>query len=512
MRKINSLKNFLTSALPYFIVALLGMVKISAFIECLGDEINALNQLFFQIFNYISLVEAGVGTLVTQKYYKLLIDDDKEAMIRVYSSSVRMLRKVSLAILGIGVIVSFFLEFLTNNSLSLGYMQLVFIVFLLRAVVEYLMLSPRFLLQADQRIYKINTWINFYRIVEYVVEIGWLYAGGNYIVILLSSIVIRVISYWYTNRKIFKEYPWLRYDREAEPVEIKGMGNVLIHKVAGTVYENTDILLISSFLTPITVTIYSSYNTIVKFINDLIVLLSSAITASFGNVMYKDEAEQRLRTFEAMNILFFFSAAIFVIALYYVTDFFVARIWLTEAYKMVHFGFVLMLILTFHRIARRPFLVLRDACAMFKQTQMNALLEAITNLVLSLVLVTKMGLVGVLLATVIATLVSNFWYFPVYMYRNVFQQSYWPYFVKYFIVSLYTVIACFLVKWLLPYPANAGFFGWFFMSALVCIAETLVSAAVFYALFPDFRAFIKKGVQMTQTMAGKLLKKVGNKG
>lgn len=496
MRKINSLKNFLTSVIPYFIIALLGFVRISAFIECLGDEINALNQLFFQIFNYISLVEAGVGTLVTQKYYKLLIEDDKETMIRVYTSSVKMLRKVSLAIFFMGVVISFFLEFLTNNSLSLGYMQLVFIIFLFRAIVEYLMLSPRFLLQADQKIYKINVWINFYRILEYVIEIGWLYWGGDYIIILLTSIIIRIISYWYTNRIVYREYPWLCYDKNVETVEIKGMRNVFTHKVSGTVYENTDILLISSFLSPITVTIYSSYNTIVKFINDIILLLATAVTASFGNVMYKDDDEQKFKTFQEMNVLFFFCATVFVVALYYVTDYFVVHIWLGEQYEMIQLGFIFMLCLLFHNIARRPLLIVKDACAMFRETQMIAIIEAATNLLLSFILVQYIGLIGVLLATVIATLISNFWFYPVYMYRNVFKKSFWIYFGKYTFVVVYTVLLCVLGKYLVPYPENAGIILWFVISALFSIGEMLITLVIYYMVFSEFREFVRKGVAM----------------
>lgn len=504
MRKVNSLKNFLTSVIPYLAIALLGFVRIRIFVECLGNEINALNQLFFQIFNYISLVEAGVGTLVTQKYYKLLIDDDKETMISVYSSSVKMLRKVSCVIFAIGVAVSFFLEFLTNNSLSLGYMQFVFILFLFRAISEYLMLSPRFLLQADQKIYKINVWINVYRILEYVVEIGWLYLGGDYITILLATIVIRVFSYWFTNRKVFKEYPWLYYNKEAPKIEIRGMGSVFMHKVSGTVYENTDILLISSYLDPLSVTIYSSYHTVIKFVNDMIILLSTAVTASFGNVMYKDEEEQRYHTFCEMNILFFYCAAIFIIALYYVTDYFVVQIWLGEQYQMIEIGYVLMLVLLFHNIARRPLLVLKDACAMFSETRTIAILEAGFNLVLSFILVQFMGLAGVLLATVIASLLSNFWFYPVYMYRNVFHKSYWIYFLKYAFTAVYVFTLCILTKNILPFPSDIGIITWFVIAALYCSVEALITFVVFAFVFKEFRDFVKKGWEMVKAVKKKV--------
>ena len=68
---------------------------------------------------------------------------------------------------------SFSLGFLTNNHLSLVYMQIVFMLFILRSVIEYLMMSPKLVMQADQKLYKIN--------IVYYISLGIKNIGENII-------------------------------------------------------------------------------------------------------------------------------------------------------------------------------------------------------------------------------------------------------------------------------------------------------------------------------------------
>ena len=203
MRQKNSIKNIISTIIPYFVLTLLGFFRVRAYLDTLGQDIYSLNQLFFQIFSYISIVEAGAGALVTQLYYKALVDKDKDKINIIYTSSKYTLRKIAVIILAIGIGVSFFLNFLTNNGLSLQYMQIAFILYLVRSVLEYLMLSPRFILQADQKIYKINAMLNIYKLAEIIIEIILLEIGVDYLMILAGTIVIRTVSYYFTNRRIF---------------------------------------------------------------------------------------------------------------------------------------------------------------------------------------------------------------------------------------------------------------------------------------------------------------------
>ena len=127
MRTKNSLLNFLTSIVPFVVFVALGFLKIRVWQSSLDENIYALNQLFFQLFAYLSIAEAGIGALVQKEYYKLLIDEDHDMICKYYTVSKKMLRTVCYVIMAAGLILSFFLKYLAkDNALTQMYMQEVF--------------------------------------------------------------------------------------------------------------------------------------------------------------------------------------------------------------------------------------------------------------------------------------------------------------------------------------------------------------------------------------------------
>lgn len=484
MRKKNSFKNILTNIIPYVILTVLGFLRLKVLLDKLGIEIYALNQLFIQIFAYISLAEAGLGTLITQLYYKHFASGDKEKINQVYTSSKKILKIISLIMLSIGFVVSFTLKLLTQNTLSLFYMQIVFMLYLFRSVMEYMMFAPRFVLTADQKAYKINLGINIYKILEIVVEICILQIYQNYAVILISSIIIRFIAYYTSNKITFKEYPWLHTVESG--VKIKGMGSVIAHKLAGTVYNNTDILMISTFLTPLEVTIYSSYNYIIKFIGDAIYMFASAITASMGNVLYKETVEKQVNIFEKLNSIFIFLAMTLCIILFWSINTFI-KLWIGEDKIIQTTALIIMIFTLFMSISIRPFLLMRDAKALYKESRTIALLEATINIILSIVFIQKFGITGGVLATAIATLFTTDIFYPIFIYKKIFKTNFVKYFIKIVLSIIISVAICYFSTYITILNTVNNYMKWILFSALYSIVILLLVFTVNYIFSKYFK-------------------------
>lgn len=463
-RKENSIKNLITSVVPYFFITLLGFTRVNAYINGLGEDVYALNQVFLQIFSYISIAEAGAGTLVTQLYYKALANKDKKQINIIFTSCKYLFRNISLIIFGIGLVVSFFLNILTNNDLPLIYMQVAFILFLFRSVIEYMMLSPRFVIQADQKLYKVNLLIQGYRILEMIVEIVLLYIGVNYIILLIVTILVRFVAYLVTNKKVYKEYPWLQSVDKKQTIPIKGMHNVFYHKIVGAVYYNTDIILLSAFLNSTMVTIYASYNYIVKTLTDIIQMCATAATPSFGNVMVIESEETRLSIFEEINSIFILAAGVLSIILYKVMTPFVS-IWIGTKMVMTQMSLILMVVSLYLNLLLRPFHMVKEVKNLYKETQYSVLAEALINIVLSFIFVKKGGITGVLLATIVARCCTTMLFFPIYIYKNVFNKSSTEYYIT-LIVNLVSIV---LISYSLDgiFVINAtNYISWFLYSVL----------------------------------------------
>lgn len=467
-RKENSIKNLITSVVPYFFITLLGFTRVNAYINGLGEDVYALNQVFLQIFSYISIAEAGAGTLVTQLYYKALANKDKKQINIIFTSCKYLFRNISLIIFGIGLAVSFFLNILTNNDLPLIYMQVAFILFLFRSVIEYMMLSPRFVIQADQKLYKVNLLIQGYRILEMIVEIVLLYIGVNYIILLIVTILVRFVAYLVTNRKVYKEYPWLQSVDKKQTIPIKGMHNVFYHKIVGAVYYNTDIILLSAFLNSTMVTIYASYNYIVKTLTDIIQMCATAATPSFGNVMVTESKETRLSIFEEINSIFILVAGVLSVILYKVMTPFVS-IWIGAKMVMTDVALILMILSLYFTVVLRPFHMIKEVKNLFKETRYVVLLESLINLVLSFLFIRKFGMIGVLLGTIVSRICTTMIFLPIYMYRKVFGKSSIQYYftlaINMFIIILISYFSdkIFVIN-------STNYVSWFLHSAVYGIA------------------------------------------
>lgn len=496
MRKSNSLKNFVTSTIPFIILIFLGFWKINVWQSSLDENIYALNQLFFQIFAYLSLAEAGIGSLVQKEYYKLFVEEDKETICIYYTLSKKMLRIVCYIIAATGIVLSFFLPALANgNELSAQYMQKVFILFLAKSLVEYFMFSPRFVIQADQRIYKLNLQMNFYKIAEGIMETLLIMHGISFESVLIATFFLRIIMNLHLNKIVYKEYPWLKTVQDTKGMKIRGMQHVLLYKVVSVVYENVDVLLISSFVNPISVIIYSNYKYITKYVNDLLYMVGSSITSSLGNLLYSEKNERSFFTYEMINTMFYFIACFLTIALGYCMNAFIV-IWVgaDKVFDVVSFGCTLFLF--YHYIVRRPQYILKDIFALYKELQTVSIVESLLNLGLSFLLVKTYGIKGVLVATVISTLLTNFWYFPFYLYKKVFDKKPWLDICKYICVTLFTAVGLLVSYMFLPSISSKGYISWFMTSCAYSLGVLVILTIVFTLTFKSFRRLLGQCKEM----------------
>lgn len=503
MRTKNSLLNFLTSIFPFTVFVVFGFIKVHIWQDKLDTNIYALNQLFFQIFAYLSIAEAGIGALVQKEYFKLLINEDKETICKYYTVSKKMLRKVCYIIFVGGFFVSFFLKFLANgNTLSQIYMQQVFLLFLIKSLIEYFMFAPRFLLIADQKLYKINFQMYFYKIIETLVEIVLIYLGYSYVLVLCCSIILRIIMNLRLNEIVKKEYGWLHTVCDVESIKIKGMKHIFIYKIVSALQENIGALLISTFVNPISVIIYTNYKYITKYINDFVYQIGTSLTSSLGNLLYGEKRESGYITFEMINTLFYFIASFLTIALGYCINPFIC-LWVGSDKLLDMLSLGCLLFVFFHNIARRPLYILKDVFVLYKELQFISIVEAVFTVGLSYFLVFKLGIKGVLIASVLAILLSNFFYLPIVLYKKIFQIFPWIDFGKYLCSVVFSISFLCISFEYLPQISSENIFSWFWSSCIYAIIVLITLSILYFLLFKSFRQICHKGIEIIRIFCKK---------
>lgn len=489
MRTQNSIKNIITVIIPYFLIGILGFIKSRVFVTSFSDDIYSLNQLFFQILGYFSLAEAGFETFIMQKYYKAFSNNDKEEVNRIFSTSVLHFRYIGMGMLAVGTIVMFFVHLFTKAQVDGNYLKLIFIVFVIKNSVEYFLMCPRIVINSDQKAFKTNLYVNVCRIVENLSDIILALLGTDYLILLIPGIGIRIIFNLIINKKVYKEYPWLcRTGHKYHYEYVKGMSNLIYQRIAGILNSNTDIILISTFVDPVSVIVYTSYNYITKFINDTLCVMANSLTPSFASAFNEGDTKKSFQIFDQMSAAFFFMASFFATVLFLVFDPFVA-LWMGEKYVINRVGLILMVFVMFDQVNRRMMAIAVNALGLYYETKKCVIAEAVVNFLLSIILVQFMGLNGALIGTALAVFTTSGWYTPYYIYRKVFDKSTFI-FVKDYMFSLTCAIVLALIqKTLLPLRMDS-FLSWILSSGLYSAISGIVLFVAFYTISLSFRGMV----------------------
>jgi O-antigen/teichoic acid export membrane protein len=214
----------------------------------------------------------------------------------------------------------------------------------------------------------------------------------------------------------------------------------------------------------------------------------SAILAILGNILTVDK-EQAHQLFEELNSMLFYIATIVCVPLVLAINSFI-EIWyenMIETSWLIAFAFTGILFLAVVKISITVFV---NAAGLFEQTKKCAITDTIVNLTLSFVLVRFFGIAGVLLATCVAVFVAEYVMKTVVIYKEIFERSCVPYFVrnlKFWALAVVDVIVGYKV---LSYVTLSNIFMWFLVFAIYTIINGALILLV-YRLFGETE-FIKR--------------------
>ena len=98
---------------------------------------------------------------------------------------------------------------------------------------------------------------------------------------------------------------------------------------------------------------------------------------------------------------------------------------------LLDYSVVLVCVFNFYvQFIMYPIYCYRSTVGLFKQTRWVMLFTSGVNLVLSIILGNRWGLFGILIATGISRIVTNFWYEPIKLFNIYFKKGVRGYFIK----------------------------------------------------------------------------------
>ncbi len=492
MRTKKSLKNIISVVIFNLIIGILGFAKVRVFVHYLSDDIYSLNQLFYQLFSYIAIADIGFGLVLNKELYKAFAKNDKKEVNNIYSTSKKFYKYIGIFMLLVALIISFFVHHLTNANVNRFYIQIVCIIFLIRNIIDYFFVAPRYIMDSNQNAYKINYLVKGIKILEIIIEIGLISIGVDYLFVLLPGIAITIIIDLYINHLVYKDYPWLEDNKTFNKKYLKGTKDLVYLKLAGIMNSNTDIILLSTFINPLTVVIYTSYNYVTKFVSDTIYIAATAITPSFANVLLKENEEKKYSVFCELNILFIFIASFAFIMLYGFMNPLIT-FWIGKKYLTTNLTLFLFCFIIFESISIRAVVVTINSLGLFKETKIATILEAIINLIISILLVRKYKIIGVLLGTIIATLCTSFIQNAICIHKKVFNKNALSYFGIYIVAVAINVMFVFAFNIIDLHIKKV--LTWILLVLLFAVIVVVLLFIIYYILFKSFRLLTSRMIE-----------------
>lgn len=479
-------KNIAFGQIGNFITQILGFVLRSVFIAHLGDTLNGVNALYTSILSVLSMAELGIGTALNYSLYKPVAEKDYEKIKSYMQLYKKAYCVIGLVIAVIGLAISPFLPYLVKQpeGVTVRDLTLYYYIFLFNTVSTYFVAYKYSLVNAEQKNYIQTNVITITKMITVSLQIIVILTTGNFYLYLLTAATVELLQKIFVSLYLNKRYPYLK-DKNVTKLSKEETGEIVsktkalvFHKVGDVARLQTDSMIISGFINVTLSGFVDNYNMILNSVANVVNIIFNSVLSSFGNLIATESKEKQYQIFKVYRFaacwIYGFSAVGFSLLL---TPF--ITLWLGEA-KTLAYAVVLCILVDYYfkgdRIVLSNF---KTAAGVFEQDKYLALVQGGVNLVISVVLVQKIGLVGVYIGTIISGLIANVTK-PVIIYKVILQKDVKEYFrdsVKYFVVIAAVFVLLVWVKHVVM--PEVTFVSFAVMFVIICV----VFNGIFWLLF-----------------------------
>lgn len=491
MRKKAAVKNSIIGLTSKIITIILSLVNMKIFMQELGVEVRGLNGVFTNCLGLLQLTELGIGSAIIYALYKPLAENNTKEVQILMNLYKKIYRYVGIIVIGLGIIMSFFIDFFVEDTqYPRDYLLLIFFIQLLSAASTYFLAYKRNLIYADQKMY-INTLMDMIcYIAGTLIRIVVMLTLKSYVIYLLVQVAQTIISNVLINYWCNKQYPYLKekvtesYDK-IEDLK-KNVKNLFVGKISGLVYSSTDNLIISKCLGVLQVGYMAGYYEIINILKMLSSSITEPIQPIMGNMVQEKKDIKRVSDiFLTFTFIRYCIANIITVGAVIMLNPLI-QIWLGEGFVLAKSISVLLAIDTFIGIVHGPTGEMISILGLFHKDKKIAIGGMLINLVFSIALVFKLGVEGVLIGTVLAQVF--YWCAKAFV---VFQDYFKGYGKKYI-----TRIAEYIMIWVLDivilssiqnrFVSNVNILTFIIMGC-VCVMVSGISIIGFFCRTAEFK-------------------------
>ena len=440
-RTLNSLRNVKASLIGQFGNIALKFVVRTVFIYVLGKEFLGISSLYTNILVLLSVSELGFSSAITFSLYKPLAEGNNTKVNSIMHFYKKAYRIIGLVILGLGLCLMPFLHVLMNGTTEKVNIYLYYLLYLAQTVVSYFFFAyKQTLLVADQKNYFVTYASFLVNLVCNTLQILSLVLFKSFFIYTVILIINGIASNLAISIIVDRKYPFLKEPapklEKGEITQIfKQVSAMFLFRVCNVVGSATDNLIISSNISVLMVGLYDNYYIIISAVQGVLSNVLNAFSGSLGNLYALESDKKNEQVFRALNLVNLWLitlASVFFLVLFqpFIT------LWIGEEY-LFEPVIVFIIVMNFATNYMQGVIqIYKDITGLFVKGKYRPVATVILNLVISLVLVRRMGIAGVFLGSIISRLCTTWVYDGWLIHRHAFHVS--P--VRFYLDSILTAV------------------------------------------------------------------------
>ena len=488
-RTYNVYVNTVANISGQILTLLLSFLTRMVFIHVFGENYLGINGLFSNILSVLSLAELGVGSAIVYCMYKPIAEKNHKQLAALISYYRKLYRMIGGIVAFIGLAITPFLKYIVHIDADIGNVTIYYLLYLLNTVSSYFLVYKTSILIADQRSYIIKICTVTTSIIQFIVLSIVAFIFENFYVYLSLQIGFLILNNYICSKIAEKKYPFICKKEELTLTEKKDIWSSILsmfsYQVGNVVLNNTDNILISIIVNTVVVGFYSNYSMVILSVSTFLQLIFTSMQASIGNLAAEGGNSKQYEIFNVIQLMSFWLTAFCCVSFAVLFQDFISILY-TDHF-LLDYKVVIVCIFNFYiQFILYPIYCYRNTVGLFKQTRWVMVFTSIINIVLSIFMGMQCGLIGILAATGISRLLTNFWYEPIKLFKNYFSKPVCGYFIKQIFYVLCTCVMVFSIVCLTNLMNDINIYLRFGLKIIICV---LVPNIVFYIIFRKNRSF-----------------------
>ncbi|ADO82183.1 polysaccharide biosynthesis protein [Ilyobacter polytropus DSM 2926] len=436
------MKNIYINLFFTLVIGVFQFVINKYFVKYLGMETLGLMRFFNQMVAYLNLADLGIASASAYALYGPLAEKDTTQISIVMNTLKSFYKKISLIILILGAASFFLIPHLLENS-NFGFWTYIYwSIYIINLALNYRFAKYSILFTADQNYSYVRRVQGSCKLLVKVAQLLILIYFKSFFWFLFVITLENILSGIFYVRKYKRNYVYIKKVNLIEKQIFKDMKNLFWHKIGSVVVFNTDFIVLTKFTSLNTVAVYSTYLIVYTMVVTVTGVISPAISPGIGKYIAESTNDKIYIKWEKVYQGYVLVSSVIVSCCYILFQPFI-RLWMGDEFLLPGLTLSLILINLFIQMTRQPIEIFKNNSGFYDDIYVP-ILESFINLFLSLILVQKLGLNGVIIGTLISNLIIILLLKPILVFKRCFAKGAIEY-LKVFIINVLRSVLIFIL-------------------------------------------------------------------